>query len=62
MDLYGVAVRHRDPQMTDFLESQFLEEKVDIIKKIGDNVTNLKLAGPGLGEFEFDERLENRSS
>ncbi|CAG0888554.1 unnamed protein product [Darwinula stevensoni] len=62
LDLHAVAAKHADPQMTDFLEGKFLEDKVETIKKIGDHVTNLKRVGSGLGEFEFDKYLEKGSS
>lgn len=38
----------------DFLEDKFLREQVESIEEIGKIVTNLKRAGPGLGEFTFD--------
>lgn len=40
--------------MADFLESTFLTEEVEAIKKMGDYVTQLKNVGAGHGEFHFD--------
>jgi len=57
LDLHKVATDHADNHMTDFLEGNFLEEQVESIKKIGDMITQLKRAGPGLGEFIFDKEL-----
>ncbi|CAG0888552.1 unnamed protein product [Darwinula stevensoni] len=62
LDLHSLASKHGDAQMTDFLEDHYLKEQVESIKEIGDLVTNLKRVGPGLGEFEFDKRLEHESS
>lgn len=59
LDLHGLASARRDPHICDFLENHFLDEKVKLIKKMGDHLTNLRrLAGPqaGLGEYLF-ERL-----
>ncbi|CAG0888555.1 unnamed protein product [Darwinula stevensoni] len=62
LDLHGLAARHGDAQMTDYLEGEFLKEQVKSIKKIGDHMANLKRVGTGLGEFEFDKHLEEGSS
>jgi len=58
LDLHAVADSHKDAQMTDFLEGQYLQEQVESIKEIGDHITNLKRVGSGLGEWEFDKKLE----
>jgi len=55
LDLHKVATAHEDPQMTDFLEGNYLEEQVESIKQIASYVTTLKRAGPGLGEYMFDK-------
>ncbi|XP_035700013.1 soma ferritin-like isoform X2 [Branchiostoma floridae] len=55
LDLHKVAGSRNDPQMQDFLESEFLGEQVDSIKELGDHVTNLKRTGAGLGEYMFDK-------
>lgn len=55
LDLHKVAANHNDPQMTDFLEGEFLKEQVESIKEIGDHITNLKRVGPGLGEYMYDK-------
>merc|ERR1711872_575420 len=58
LDLHELASSHKDAQMTDFLEGEYLQEQVKSIKQIGDHITNLKRVGTGLGEFEFDKNLE----
>lgn len=58
LDLHKVASSHGDEQMTDFLEGEFLNEQVESIKKISDYITQLKMVGTGLGEFQFDKCLQ----
>jgi len=56
LDLHAVADGHKDAQMTDFIEGEFLQEQVKAIKEIGDHITNLKRVGSGLGEYLFDKQ------
>jgi len=56
MDLHKVAEDHGDSQMTDFLEGQFMHHYVEKIKTVSDHISNLKRAGPGLGEYMFDKK------
>jgi len=60
LDLHKVATKHEDSNMTDFIEGNYLEEQVESIKEIGDLVTKLKRAGPGLGEFMIDKELSQK--
>jgi len=55
LDLHKVSTSHDDPQMCDFLETEYLEEQVKSIKEIGDHITQLKRVGPGLGEYLYDK-------
>ena len=58
--LHKVASEHNDPHLTNYLEEEFLDEKVESIKKFGDLITKLKRAGPeGLGEYLFDKDLSS---
>nr|DAZ86615.1 TPA_inf: venom-related protein Ferritin [Conus judaeus] len=57
LDLHEVAASHKDAQMTDFLEGEYLQEQVKAIKELGDHITNLKRVGTGLGEYMFDKNL-----
>jgi len=54
LDLHALASLQKDPQFCDFLETEYLAEQVESIKKLADYVTNLKRVGPGLGEYMFD--------
>jgi len=58
LDLHAVATSHNDANLTDFLEGEYLEEQVEAIKELGDMITKLKRAGPGLGEYLFDKDIK----
>jgi len=50
LNLHKVAEENNDPQLCDFIESEYLEEQVEAIKKIADLVTQLnRVGGDGLG-------------
>jgi len=55
LDLHALGSKHNDPQFLDFLETHYLTEQVESMKKLGDYVTNLKRVGSGLGEYLFDK-------
>jgi len=55
LELHAIAGKHNDAHMTNFIEEHYLDEQVTAIKELGDYVTLLKKAGPGLGEYLFDK-------
>ncbi|CAI9620112.1 unnamed protein product [Staurois parvus] len=58
LELHKISTEHADPHMCDFLESEFLEKEVKLMKKLGDHLTNLrrvKAAENGMGEYLFDK-------
>jgi ferritin heavy chain len=56
--LHQVASESNDPQLTDFIEGEFLNDQVKDIKKVGDLLTRLKRAGTeGLGLVYWDHEL-----
>jgi len=57
LNLHKIAGDKNDPQLCDFLESNFLEEQVHAIKELSEMVTKLKRVGSGLGEHIFDKEL-----
>ncbi|XP_022873666.1 ferritin-3, chloroplastic-like [Olea europaea var. sylvestris] len=57
LNLHSVADRNNDPQMADFVESEFLEEQVEAIKKVAEYVTQLRMVGKGHGVWHFDQKL-----
>ncbi|KAK7390316.1 hypothetical protein VNO78_25618 [Psophocarpus tetragonolobus] len=57
LHLHSIADCNNDPQLADFIESEFLNEQVESIKKISDYVTQLRLVGKGHGVWHFDQKL-----
>ncbi|KAJ4779931.1 Ferritin [Rhynchospora pubera] len=57
--LHSVAGNANDPQMSDFIESEFLQEQVEAIKKISEYVAQLRRVGKGHGVWHFDQALLN---
>lgn len=55
LELHGIAGKHNDAHLCDFLESEFLNEQVDSINQLGHLITQANRCGEGLGEFEFDK-------
>ncbi|XP_037070778.1 soma ferritin-like [Pollicipes pollicipes] len=58
LNLHKVADSHTDPQMCDFIETEFLTEQVEAIKELGDMITRMQRAGPNLGEYIFDRDMK----
>ncbi|KAL6476610.1 hypothetical protein MHYP_G00151090 [Metynnis hypsauchen] len=40
LDLHRIATEEGDPHLCDFLVSHYLNEQVEMIKKLGDHITN----------------------
>lgn len=57
LDTHACASSRNDPQLSDFLEGEFLDDQVKACKELSDMITNLKRVGPGLGEYQFDKEL-----
>ncbi|KAE8653703.1 Ferritin-2 [Hibiscus syriacus] len=57
LDLYSVAVRNHDVQLTEFIQSEYLVEQVEAIKKISEYVAQLRRVGKGHGVWHFDQML-----
>ncbi|XP_024965332.1 ferritin-1, chloroplastic-like [Cynara cardunculus var. scolymus] len=57
LHLHEVACTNNDPQMADFVESEFLAEQVEAIKNIADYVSQLRRVGKGHGVWHFDQML-----
>ncbi|KAL6508065.1 Ferritin-3, chloroplastic [Orobanche gracilis] len=51
LNLHSVADKNNDPQLADFIESEFLEEQVEAIKKISEYVSQLRRVGKGHGSL-----------
>ncbi|XP_010257051.1 PREDICTED: ferritin-3, chloroplastic [Nelumbo nucifera] len=57
LKLHSVAAKNNDAQLADFIESEFLAEQVDAIKKISEYVAQLRRVGKGHGTWHFDQML-----
>lgn len=57
LKLHSVADSNNDPQLADFVESEFLGEQVEAIKKISEYISQLRRVGKGHGVWHFDQML-----
>ncbi|KAJ8764133.1 hypothetical protein K2173_005041 [Erythroxylum novogranatense] len=57
LNLQSIADRNNDVQLADFVESEYLYEQVEAIKKISKYVAQLRRVGKGLGVWHFDQML-----
>jgi len=63
LNLHQIAEENHDPALQDFIESEFLTEQVDDIKRAADYVTELKrCGGDGLGLYFFDRKFLDEHS
>merc|ERR1711872_235365 len=53
-----VAAEKNDFHLTDFIQQEFVVKKVNIIKEIGDVITNIKRITDGTGLFTLDQKLQ----
>lgn len=62
LNISKIASRNSDPELEDFISSEFLHEQVEDIKKAADLITQLNLAGStGLGLYLFDKQIAERN-
>ncbi|KAI3932980.1 hypothetical protein MKW98_029213 [Papaver atlanticum] len=59
LNLHSVADRNNDVQFAEFVESTFLTEQVETIKKISEIVAQLRRTGKGHGVWHFNQMLLN---
>jgi ferritin heavy chain len=60
LNLSKIASQNDDPELEDFISSEFLHEQVKDIKHAADLITQLNLAGAsGLGLYLFDKQMQN---
>ncbi|XP_049936169.1 ferritin-3, chloroplastic-like isoform X2 [Nymphaea colorata] len=57
LKLHDVAARNNDKELAEFVESEFLSEQVEAIKKISEIVAQLRMVGKGHGVWHFDQML-----
>jgi len=58
LSLHKTAEDSCDPQMTDFVEGNFLDEQVQAIKDVSTMVSQLRRVGQGHGVYHFDLQLQ----
>ncbi|RUO96495.1 hypothetical protein BC936DRAFT_141942 [Jimgerdemannia flammicorona] len=59
LNLHKIAEESNDPQLCDYIESNFLEEQVKSIKALASMCTQLNRVGDGLGVYLWDQQLRN---
>ncbi|RZC86268.1 hypothetical protein C5167_007454 [Papaver somniferum] len=59
LQLHSIADENNDVQLAEFVESNFLREQVEAIKKISEFVAELRRVGKGYGVWHFDQMLLN---
>ncbi|CAN8317537.1 unnamed protein product [Cochlearia groenlandica] len=57
LNLHSVASKNEDVHLADFIESEFLTEQVEAIKKIAEYVAQLRRLGKGHGTWHFNQML-----
>jgi ferritin heavy chain len=59
LELHKVANKHDDPQLTDYIEGEYLKEQVKAIKELADLITKMKRAGDAVGLHIIDKELHS---
>lgn len=58
MKVHDTADKNQDEHLKEYLEVEFLEPVIVFTRKVGVLIANLKRAGTGLGEYQFNKDLE----
>ena len=59
LEMHKAASKHEDPQLTDYIEGEYLKEQVKSIKELADLITKMKRAGDTLGLHIIDKELQS---
>ncbi|KAL1348244.1 hypothetical protein HN51_024217 [Arachis hypogaea] len=59
LHLHSVASKNNDVQLADFVETEYLGEQLEAIKRIAEYVAQLRRVGKGHGVWHFDQMLLN---
>ncbi|XP_055519264.1 ferritin heavy chain-like [Leucoraja erinacea] len=65
LTLHKLGSEKNDISLCDFLESNYLSEQLEAIRKLGEHITNLKRLGApenGMGEYLFDKHSLGKDS
>ena len=57
--MHKAASKHDDPQLTDYIEGEYLKEQVKSIKEFADLITKVKRAGDTVGLHIIDKELQS---
>lgn len=58
--LHALSGEASDPHLSDFIESEFLEDQVESLKELADMLTQLERCGcDGLGLYLFDQKFSS---
>ncbi|XP_012242766.1 soma ferritin isoform X1 [Bombus impatiens] len=57
LQIHALATRHNDPNLLDFLETEYLKEQVDSINELANHITKLERVGDGVGVHIIDQEL-----
>ncbi len=63
LELHDLVSKNKDPNFENFIDNEFLKQQVDVIKELGDKVSQLKNlgdSGGSLNEYLFDQNLLNQ--
>ena len=59
LNLHSIGDKHKDPQFTDFSESEYLEEQIKALNEISKYIAQLKLIGSNThGQWNFDKQFQ----
>ena len=60
LDVHRVAEECNDPQFSDFIESEYLEEQISAFKELSQYISQLQRIGEnGFGVWSFDQEFKN---
>lgn len=54
LKVHAVAAKNNDPNLCDFIETEYLQEQVDAIKEIADYIRRIERCDKELGIYMFD--------
>ncbi|XP_055843715.1 soma ferritin [Episyrphus balteatus] len=60
LQVHAVATENNDPNLCDFLESEYLQEQVDAIKEISDYIRQIERCEKELGVYVFDINFDEK--
>ena len=59
LEFHALSSTHHDANLTDFIESEFLNQQVELVKDFTDKLVQLKRIDSELGQYLFDKKLSS---